>query len=578
MKRNARSRTAQHVFALTVTSLLAAACIGRSAGLGGVDQDDDASDEPDGGTSSASTAPGDDGAGGDDGGAPVCVRVGESPGRALDRVRWQNTVADLFGVDIEIDAFPGAAHGTAYPRIVPSPSLAPHYEGAAEMVAEIVNVDALLACSGTVTGPQADSCIETLATSLGRRAWRRPLTADEIADLVALDQAQPADERARAVVRALLSSEAFWVLDESGAADPQDAAVIVLNDHALATRLAYFLWNGPPDATLLDLADAGELADPGVRLAEVDRMLSDGRAARAIADYWEAVLETTDLESQAKDFPEHDASLAQAMREELRQFVADVVLTEGDWGTLLSAPRSYQNAQLASVVYEGDIVGPTPGSTTHVPVQLDPARRPGVLTRAATMTRWSGPGAVGLVSRALLVRERLFCHMVPIPPDDLETPLPETLDMTRIEALAMNLDVGPNCRACHLLMEPITAGFDNYDPMGRWQTALTATGAPAGGLAPSYPVDSSGFVAFGDDAPFDDRDGLLTLLTEHAEVRSCLVRGHLEFALGRPVAAPTDACTIEQMEAAFDASDANLRQLLEDIVASEAFTKARHAS
>ena len=51
-----------------------------------------------------------------------------------------------------------------------------------------------------------------------------------------------------------------------------------LDDRALATRLALFLWNSIPDDTLRTLADRGELSKPAVYDAQVKRMLADPKS------------------------------------------------------------------------------------------------------------------------------------------------------------------------------------------------------------------------------------------------------------------------------------------------------------
>jgi hypothetical protein len=502
--------------------------------------------------------------------------------RPQDPTRWRNTVTDLLFVDVELEPAFHLVRGPGYPVAVPTPDALQTYAAAAAAVAAAVDVELLPlryfmpSCEGDPVGAQVDACITELATQLGRYVYRRSLEDDEIDAIVALENDAPVETRMRASVEALLSSPSFWVLDESGTADPNDPEVLVLGDHAIATRLAYFLWNTAPDLQLLNRADAGELSDPAVRLAEVDRMMADPRASRSIGDYWEWALDIVDLQSQFKVAPEYDDALALAMREEVRQFVADVVLTEGDWGSLLSATRSFQNANLAAAVYDGDIVGGSPSSTEHELVELDGERRPGLLTRAAVMTRWSDASSISLTPRGMLVAQRLLCVALPAAPDSVEPFDGEVFEgLTRREAVdhLPGLDM---CAPCHLLMDPITPGFDHYDPIGRWQEELTAMGAPASSGGATFPVDSSGvlFLLDGTETSFADRDDLLDKLIASEHVHACLVRGQLGFALGRELD-DADACTLEQLGQAFEASDGSLRQLFEDIVTSDAFVRTR---
>jgi hypothetical protein len=63
----------------------------------------------------------------------------------------------------------------------------------------------------------------------------------------------------------------------------------LLDDYALASRLAYFLWNSPPDAELRELAARRVLHEPKTLRAQTERLLEDGRSRRfvdAFLDYW----------------------------------------------------------------------------------------------------------------------------------------------------------------------------------------------------------------------------------------------------------------------------------------------------
>ncbi len=61
--------------------------------------------------------------------------------------------------------------------------------------------------------------------------------------------------------------------------DPRDPALVhEVSPFELASRVSYFLWSSMPDDELLTLAESGQLRDPRVLEAQVDRMLADPRA------------------------------------------------------------------------------------------------------------------------------------------------------------------------------------------------------------------------------------------------------------------------------------------------------------
>ena len=75
----------------------------------------------------------------------------------------------------------------------------------------------------------------------------------------------------RAYVAILTSPEfLFHPADVAAAAEAADLA--------LASRLAYWLWNSPPDEPLMAAARDGSLRRPDVLRGQVDRLLDDPRS------------------------------------------------------------------------------------------------------------------------------------------------------------------------------------------------------------------------------------------------------------------------------------------------------------
>ena len=73
-----------------------------------------------------------------------------------------------------------------------------------------------------------------------------------------------------------MTSPQFLFLIETSATPAPEP----LDDYELASKLSYFLWNGPPDRTTLQLAASGMLAKQ--LDAEVDRMIADPRFSRFV--------------------------------------------------------------------------------------------------------------------------------------------------------------------------------------------------------------------------------------------------------------------------------------------------------
>jgi hypothetical protein len=147
------------------------------------------------------------------------------------------------------------------------------------------------------------ACVRPFIESFGRAAFRRPLDPDQAARYVSLYEAargQDARVAMETVLTAILSSPDFLYLPESAAPGTRADGPPLLDGHAMASRLSFFLWQGPPDARLLDLAGRGMLADPHAVAAEAERLLR-ARARVGISAFAEQWLELDDFDEQPRD-------------------------------------------------------------------------------------------------------------------------------------------------------------------------------------------------------------------------------------------------------------------------------------
>ena len=368
----------------------------------------------------------------------------------------------------------------------------------------------------------------------------------------------------RAVIASVLADDDFIVLSRTGMPAAGDPALVVLDAHAIATRLAMFLWNSGPDAELLDLADSGELLDAEVLHQQAERLLADIRAARMVDDFHTQWLGLHHLDKVLKDpeiFPEYDAALAQDMRRGTLAFARSIVLDgSGRLRDLFTQPSSFANARLASI-YGDDIVGPVPAGATFEAVMLDPARRGGLLGEPSFATIYSLSNQIGFSRRGKLVLEALMCTPIPPPPPggvELD-PEPPPADKSHKEVWEV-LMAEPECQGCHLLADPISFGFDNYDAIGRWTDTIDG-----------FPVDPSGELL---GTPFANRAELIDLILGSEEFPACIVDQYVRYGLDRMLG-EDDTCTQDALVEALVESDGNVRVLALAVVDSDAFRVAR---
>jgi hypothetical protein len=502
------------------------------------------------------------------------LNAGLTPLRRLTRDQFNNTVRDLLGATgqpadmLSDDEKIGPFHSNAIAPITDL-EVQQHQEVAARLATDAATRIATIApCD--LAADAGTTCAAQLVTKLGRRAYRRPLTSAEVDQYVALytlgKQGAGAANGFRLVVEAMLQSPFFLYHHDVGAAGTPQAGVAALDPYELASRMSYFLWNSMPDEPLFDAAAAGALAEDAALTAQVQRMLADGKAAATIASFHQQWLDVEDVGAQLKDpalFPSFDLALTDAMTAELAAFTKHVVL-EGDGllRTLLTSNIGFPQGRLFDVYGVAQPAGFTPGS----PVALDPARRAGLLTQAAFLTKWSHADQTSPVHRGKLVRFNFLCGSIGSPPANVNTVPPPPSAATSTRQRFAQHESDPNCATCHLQMDPIGLGLEHYDPIGAYRDR--------DGLGP---VDATGMIAGAGpdlDGSFNGAIELANKLAGSTEVQSCVANQWFRFSLGR-MESTNDACSIQGLHDSFRTSGGNVRDLLVRIVLSPSFRSVR---
>lgn len=511
-----------------------------------------------------------DGSGGEDAGdgdpATACVddALGATPMRRLTAVQYANTVADLFDGAIAVgEGFPATRIDNGYTNDpvnnVVSELAAEKIMVEAEAIgAQLVeSFDARTGCAG-----DDDACATAYVHDLADRAFRRPLRDEEIALLDGVYAQARAEADAAAAtgrtVTAILQMPQLLYLVEEGQPLPDRPDVIALDDHSLASRLSYFLWDSLPDAELRAAADAGELHTADQLEAQAERMLASPRAVSALTRFhaeWLHTLELDPADKNAELFPEFDQPLVDAMHEELRATVERLWVAEG--GTvrdLLTTSSTVVDARLA------DLYGvPAPQDGGWAPVDLGADRRSGVLTLPLVLSAASGDHTTRTIGRGLLVRTQLLCDGLPPPPPDVQNQIefpPGASERDKWAALEAN----PTCAGCHTMINPVGLGFEHYDPIGRFREV------DEGGVA----IDASGSVAGLDDPDFEGAPELAERLLASGRVERCLAEHLVRYTFGKLVD-QADACTLDGLAQTLIEADGDLQALLRAFVRSDAF-------
>jgi len=425
------------------------------------------------------------------------------------------------------------------------------------------------------TGAADDDCISTFIDEFVPRAFRRPPTDWERDWLYGVYEDALVDgfENATLVLfQTVLQAPATVYREEVG--EPVEGApaeIRRLTDYELASRLSYFLWDSMPDDELLAAASADSLSTTEEIEAQVVRMLQDPRAVEGVQRELWHWLELDggmvhhglyDAEKDTMLFPEYSPALQDAMHEEFRALVADVLAKDdGDLTTLLTDNRAYVNASLAQLY---GVDGPATDDD-WMWVELDPEQRGGVLTRAAFLTVYAGMQAQGPIVRGVSVLEDVMCQHLGDPPPDADDDAPAPVDgedgpMTTRE-LTDFMTAEPACQACHSVINPMGYAFEHYDAIGRWQDDEVVSGLP---------VDASGEIRTGDSTGVVyGAVELSERLSQSPEVRRCFAERWMKRALSGPLG-QADTCERDRIADAF-VDNPTVTSLLGAIATSEPF-------
>ena len=491
----------------------------------------------------------------------------------LTRAHFDNTVVDVLGGGLTLP--PQLEPDPPYDELLTvgasvaqvSPRGVELYEDAArslaaQVAAEPARLQALLPC--TPIGPEDATCLGAFVAKVGRRLWRRPLTGAETAAIVqtALAAGKALGTVAHAVQWALvplLQAPAFLYRVERGEPDPSVQGGRRLTGLERAGRLAFFVWNGPPDDALLDAAAAGKLDDAQAWAAEVDRLLAAPKARRGVRQFaleWLQLHELGALNKDPKVYKHFSPDLGASAREEVLRRVEHIALDQdGDLRQLLTSDHAFVDRRLAAI-YEEPAVADT--GFADIALTVHPERR-GLLGTVAFLALASHPISTSPTLRGMYVRKHLLCDIVPNPPAGLNTALPEpsTTAKTMRERLQAHMAV-KSCASCHKYLDPIGFAFERFDGIGRWRATDAGT-----------PVDTSGRL---DGATFADLASLGAVIAQSPKFRRCVVQRLYAFAVARPVT-DGEAGEIDRLSDTFASGGMRLRGLMRAVARSDGFRR-----
>jgi hypothetical protein len=419
-----------------------------------------------------------------------------------------------------------------------------------------------------------------LLTSFLRRAFRRPATDAEVERYqhIFLDRLKDGDhfqDALKAAHRSALMSPDFLLLHGSG-------------PFALASKLSYFLWAGPPDEELLGLAENGQLCQPVVLRAQAQRMLQDKRAARFVEDFTGQWLRLREIDATQPDkvlYPQFSPLLQESMIEETHAYFTELLNSDLGISHVVKSDFAMLNEPLAACYG-------IPGVRGHEirRVALPPGSVRGPFIAQGSVLKVSANGTTtSPVTRGAFVMDKILGIVPTPPPPNAGTIEPDTRGATTVREQLEKHKKNAICASCHLKMDPYGFALESFDVMGAKRDFYRALDAPPPPIGPPVPrvraivqgrsveyhpgkpVDCTGQLP--DGRPFKDLAELQDMLAANEEGLARAFVGQLvTYSTGATVSF-ADRAEVERILARAKPTGYGVRTLLVETILSPLFSK-----
>lgn len=427
---------------------------------------------------------------------------------------WQPTLRD----SLEI-------HNTSgMPRLEKAMIAGPY---AATGVSNMAPREHILVCHPRAANEE-EPCAKEVLANLARRAYRRPVTADDITAPLAFydnERASGGDfnQGMRVAIARMVVSPFFLFRVETDAKDGAPGADHAVDGVALASRLSFFLWSSAPDDELLGLAESGKLDDAAVRESQVSRLLADQRSNSFVDNFVGQWLHLRNLEMQSRPdllmFPDFDDNLRQSFRKETEMLFSHVLRENRPVHELLTANYTFVDERLARHYGISGVSG-----ARFRKVNVDDPNRWGLFGHGSVLSLTSATSRTSPIMRGKFILSEFWNNPPPAPPPNvpaLEASAPQDRPSTVREQFERHRK-DPACAKCHDVIDPVGFALENFDADGSWRKRTRE------GLA----IDATGVLL--DGTVIDGPQALRTALLKDPELfASTVTEKMLVYSLGR---------------------------------------------
>jgi len=424
--------------------------------------------------------------------------------------------------------------------------------------------------AGATADAQA-ACAKQIIGTLARHAYRRPVTAEDVNELLAYYNDGVRDGGfeggVRSAITGLLASPFFLYRSERVPAGLRPGATYTISDLELASQLSFFLWNSIPDDQLLQLATARKLSTPAVLEQQVKRMLADSRSLTLASNFVQQWLDMKRLDEIVPDsavFPYASgrSDPRDDFRTELTLFADSIFREDRSVVDLLKADHTYVNERVALHYGITSVKG-----DRFRRVDLEQSARWGLLGKGAVLMAAAYPNRTSPVLRGAFVLKHIQGVPPATPPQNVPTLDEKDIGTTRaltVREMIARHRASPTCAACHAVMDPLGLALENFDATGMWRDRDRYAGAA---------IDSSGVLP--DGTPIKGPDDLrAALLRRPEQFVQTFTEGLLTYATGRKLE-HYDMPTVRRIVHGAAVSNYRFSAIVQAVVRSEQFRMRR---
>jgi hypothetical protein len=374
-----------------------------------------------------------------------------------------------------------------------------------------------------------DACAKKIISNLAQRAYRRPVTEEDLEPLINVYRVGKNKEGfeggIRVAVERILVGPQFLFRIEWDPTTVAPGASYHISDLDLASRLSFFLWSSIPDDQLLDLAERGKLKDPAVLKEQVQRMLRGPRAKALVTNFagqWLQLRRLADVKPDIVTFPDFDGTLREAFAQETELFLQSMLHDDRPLMEILDADYTFLNERLARFYGIPNIYG-----SSFRRVTVTDENRRGLLGQGSILSLTSYATRTSVVLRGKWVLENILGTPPPPPPPNVPQ-LKDRGEDGKIKSVRESMEAhraNPACASCHARMDPIGFALENFNAIGQWRTTEGAANTV---------IDSSGILP--DGTKFQGPAELRKILASKPDQLATIVTENLlTYALGRGV-------------------------------------------